>query len=176
MPRAGDEIVNPRTGQRMIFRQTASETAGDLLQIECFSPPSTAREPEHIHPYQENRFELLSGTLRFRVQGREQTVGPGEVITIPPGTPHRFWNDSDEEARYIQEFRPAMEIGAFFERLFGLARDGKLTDKGAPGIMQMAVSGPAFWNEIRVSQPPEIVQKIVFALLEPIGRLLGYRP
>lgn len=76
MPRVGDEITNPRTGQRMIFRQTAMETAGESLRMECFSPPSTAREPEHIHPYQESRFEVISGTLHLKVRGQDQRTRP----------------------------------------------------------------------------------------------------
>ena len=176
MPRVGDEIINPRTGQRIIFRQTAMETGGESLRIECFSPSSTAREPEHIHPFQESRLEVISGTLHVKVRGQDQRFGTGEVVSIPPGSPHFFWNDTEDEAHYIQEFRPAMQIDAFFVRLFGLAQDGKLDSKGSPGIMQMAVSGPAFWNEIWVTQPPEFLQKIAFALLGPVARLLGYRP
>ncbi|KAA2240280.1 hypothetical protein F0L74_29385 [Chitinophaga agrisoli] len=61
----GDKIENARTGQRMIFLQTAAETNGALLQIECFSPVTTTKEPAHIHPLQENRFEILSGDLCF---------------------------------------------------------------------------------------------------------------
>jgi hypothetical protein len=57
----GDKIENKRTGQRMIFLKTWAETNGTQLQIECFSPVTSAREPEHIHPYQENRFQIISG-------------------------------------------------------------------------------------------------------------------
>ena len=56
MAKQGEKITNSRTGQIMIFIKTGHETNGELLEIECFSPPSKAREPEHIHPYQENNF------------------------------------------------------------------------------------------------------------------------
>jgi hypothetical protein len=76
---------------------------------------------------------------------------------------------------YIQEFRPALRSELFFETLFRLARDGKLNDQGMPSLFEMAVFVPAFWNEIRVTRPPEAVQKVTFNLLNPISRLLGYR-
>lgn len=46
-----------------------------------------------------------------------------------------------------------MKIDAFFEKLFGLSQDGKVDGKGSPGIMQMAVTGPVFWKEVRVTHP-----------------------
>jgi hypothetical protein len=34
MAKAGDEMLNPVTGLRMIFRKTANETNGELLQFD----------------------------------------------------------------------------------------------------------------------------------------------
>ena len=70
MIRQGDQITNPRTGQVMIFLKTSAETNGELLKIECFSPPTLEREPEHIHPFQQNSFEMISGSCIFRLVGR----------------------------------------------------------------------------------------------------------
>lgn len=50
MVKAGDEIVNPRTGQRMVFLKTGTETGGELLQIDSYNPPNAPLEPEHVHP------------------------------------------------------------------------------------------------------------------------------
>lgn len=77
----GEKITNSRTGQIMIFLKTGAETNGEILQIECFSPQTIEREPEHIHPLQENSFKIISGSCIFKVDGKEQIVGPGETIT-----------------------------------------------------------------------------------------------
>lgn len=174
MARTGEEITNPRTGQRMKFLCTAQDTNGEVLQIECVSPPSGVKEPEHIHPYQENRFEIHSGALMFSIAGKERRAAAGEVVTIPANVAHFFWNAGEKDAQYIQEFRPALRSEYFFETLFGLARDGKLNDQGVPDLFHMAVFIPCYWNEIRVTKPPELVQKIMFAVLGPISRQLGY--
>ena len=76
MLREGDKITNPRNGQVMIDLKTGAETNGQLLQIECFSPQTLEREPEHIHPFQENSFEIISGSCVFDADGKEQIVGP----------------------------------------------------------------------------------------------------
>jgi quercetin dioxygenase-like cupin family protein len=175
MARAGDEIVNPRTSQRMVFLKTGEVTNGELVQIDTYNPPTGVPEPEHVHPFQESGAEVISGSLRFRVGGEVRSVKAGESITIPANTPHHFWNDGEEEAHFIQWFRPALKIDRFFETLFGLAHDGKLNDKGLPSLLQLAVSVPYFGDEIRLTSPPWAVQRVIFGVLAPIGRLLGYR-
>ncbi len=175
MAKTCDEIVNPRTGQKMIFLQTSQDTNGELLQIDCYNAPGAVKEPEHIHPFQENRFTILSGSLMFSIDGIVRQVNAGESISIPPNVPHFFWNGSAEEVHYLQEFRPALRSEVFFETLFRLARDGKLNERGTANPFLMAVVIPVFWSEIRVTNPPEVIQRILFGVLNPIGKLLGYR-
>ncbi len=175
MSQVAREIHNPRTGQRMRFLQTAADTNGALLQIETVNPPTTVAEPMHLHPCQESRAEIIAGTLRFVVDGKERRLGPGEAITIPAGTPHNFVNDGHEDAVAIQEFRPALRTAEFFEVLFDLARRGELDEHGKPSILRFALLGPAFADEIRVPSPPWPLQRATFALLAPIARIRGYR-
>jgi quercetin dioxygenase-like cupin family protein len=138
MATSGNEIANPRTGQRTIFLQTAHETNNALLRMETFHAAHGPAEPEHIHPVQHSSCQVLAGTLRFRIDGKEQSIGPGQVVHIPPGTPHYFWNDGDGEAHAIQEFRPALNIEDFFATYFALARDKKLNRAG----YRMSCSSP----------------------------------
>lgn len=170
----GTEIVNARTGQRMRFVRTAKDTNGALLELDCFSPPNGAREPEHIHPQQENSFEVHGGTLVVSINGKEQTAVFGDRIVIPPGVPHRFWAVGDEEAHYFQAFRPALQTEAFFELFFRLARENKLNEQGLPNLLMLAVMGQHFWNEIQVTSPPPWLQRILYAVLAPVGRAAGY--
>src|SRR5215216_4141297 len=81
--KAGDEIVNPRTGQRLVFLETGEENDGELVRIDSYNPPTGVPEPEHVHPFQESGAEVLSGSLRFSVGGEQRSVRAGESITIP---------------------------------------------------------------------------------------------
>jgi|BarGraIncu01122A_1022018.scaffolds.fasta_scaffold88333_1 quercetin dioxygenase-like cupin family protein len=175
MIKQGEKITNIRTGQVMIFLKTGAETNGELLQIECFSPQTLEREPEHIHPFQENSFKIISGSCIFDIDGKEQIVGPGESINIPANVPHHFWNANDIEAHYIQEFKPALEIDNFFETFFALARDGKLNKKGIPNLFHTSIIGLAYKDEIRMTKPPWVLQNIIYKILAPFGKLIGYR-
>ena len=89
MARAGDELVNRVTGLRTIFRKTAQETDGELLQLDWIGDPGWSAGPKHVHPYQEERFTVLSGTLGSHVDGVERVHGEGEVVAAPraPYTP-----------------------------------------------------------------------------------------
>lgn len=171
MPREGQEIVNPRTGQRMRFVQMRD----DELRIESVNPPTDEREPEHVHPKQESGADVRSGSLVFEVDGKPRRVGPGESITIPANTPHRFWNESEDQAQSVQIFRPALGIAAFFETYFELARRGQLKAGGDIPLLQVAAMVPVFPDEIRLTRPPWPIVRAISALLGPIARLRGYR-
>ena len=172
----GQEIVNHRTGQRMLFHQTASSTGGTLLRIESVHPPTNRPEPEHTHPGQESSAGVLEGTLHFRVNGEVRSVGPGERIVIPAGAPHTFWNESGEAARSIQEFRPALNIEDFFETYFAIAARGELDDKGDLPLLRIAVMLPGFASAIRPTSPPWPLLRAICWLLGPIARARGYTP
>lgn len=175
MGQVGERMVNPCTGQTMIFRQTSRDTNGELLQIETFNEPHGPAEGEHVHPLQESSCEVLSGRLTFRIDGEDRVLRAGDRVAIPAGMPHYFWNSGDEVAHSIQEFRPALRTQQFFETWFGLARDGKLGNAGMPSFLQLVVMVPAFKDEIRPTSPPWPLLRATAWLVGPIARLLGYR-
>jgi hypothetical protein len=142
------------------------------LSIECFSPSSQIREPEHIHPRQENIFEILSGTLHFRIKGRTSIAGRGEVVVVPAGVPHHFWNESGAEAHYVQKFKPALDIESFFRSYFKLAQENKLNKKGKPNLLRISALCLKHQKEIRLARPSWPLQKFVFMIFAPFGRLL----
>ena len=65
-----------------------------------------------------------------------------------------------------------MKIDRFFETYFSLAQDGKLDEEGSPSFWQLAVMVPYFGDEIRIPNPPWVLQKAIFGLLASVGRLL----
>jgi len=171
----GDMIENQRTGQRMIFLKTWAETNGTQLQIECYSPVTMAIDPEHIHPYQENRFRIISGELTFYINGKEQRAIAGDIVSVPKNTPHYFRNPGPSEAHYMQEFFPALKIDGLFETFFALARDGKLNKDGAPNIFCTSLIMLAHEKEFRLTKPNWLIQKTAFKLIAPIAKLFGFK-
>jgi quercetin dioxygenase-like cupin family protein len=177
MARAGDELVNPVTGLRTVFRKTARETSGELLQVDWIGERGWTTGPDHIHPRQEERFEVLSGKLGLRMEGAEHFLGEGEVIVAPAGSAHAAWNaSSDDEVHALIDFRPALRTETAFETLAGLARDGKTNRAGAPkNPLLLALILREYEDEIYFVRPPLAVQRVIFGALARVARLLGYR-
>ena len=176
MAHTGQIITHPVTGERLQWRQVAADTDGELLQGDLWLRPGGFIAAEHVHPLQEERFEILAGTVAFSLDGAQTVLGPGSTMTVPAGHPHVWWNSGDDEVHVVAEFRPALRTEVFFETFFGLAQDGKVTSKGLPHLLQMAVILRAFAPEMRLAKPPRAIQTAIFAPLALIGRLLGYRP
>ncbi len=176
MAKAGGELVNPVTGLRTVFRKTARETDGELLQVDWIGSPGWTTGPDHVHPLQEERFEVLSGRLGLRVEGVERVLDEGEAITAPAGSAHAAWNAGDDTVHALIDFRPALRTEVAFEMLAGLAQDGKTNEAGAPkDPLLLALVLRHFEDEIYFVRPPLYLQRVVFGALASIARLLGYR-
>jgi quercetin dioxygenase-like cupin family protein len=174
--RAGDELVNPATGLRTVFRETAQETGGERLQVDWIGEPGWTTGPDHIHPLQEERFEVRSGRLGLRVDGVERVCDPGEVVVAAAGVRHAAWNAGDVPVTVRVDFHPALRTEVAFETLAALAQAGKTTGKGVPrNPFQAALILREFEDEIVFVRPPLAVQRVVFGALAAIGRRLGVR-
>ena len=176
MIRTGTVIENPVTGERIVFRKTSRDTGGQAVVIETFLQPDAFVAAAHVHPSQEERFEVLRGSVGFKVGRKKVVAGPGQRITVPAGTPHKFWNAGEEEAHFVCEVRPALQFEALLETMFALAVDGKTNRKGMPNPLRLAVIANAHFDTVQLPFPPAIVQRIGLALGAPVGRLFGYEP
>jgi mannose-6-phosphate isomerase-like protein (cupin superfamily) len=174
MAYTGQTLENPASGERITFRQTAAETDGELVAIDL-QLPAERRVPGglHIHPQQEERFEVVEGTMRFRM-GRERILaGPGDVVVVPAGVPHDFANAGDEEALVHVEVRPALQMERLFETAVGLAEEGRTMMGGIPRPLDLALFVREFQNEVQAAFPPRWVQRIALAPFAWVAKLLG---
>ena len=176
MIQAGDKLENPVTGEVLIFHQTSRETEGEAVVVETIVRPGGFVAGTHVHPHQSERFEVLAGRLGLRVGREKFEAGPGDVRTVEPGTPHRFWNAGDEEARFLCEVRPALDFESLIETMFTLAAEGRTNRKGMPNPFNLAVIARAHFETVRLPFPPAWMQRAALAVGAPVGRLLGYRP
>ena len=176
MIRKGDRLENPVTGEVLIFHKTSHETDGQAVLVETIVRPDGFVAATHVHPHQTERFEVLEGRLGLRVGDRELVAEPGDVLTVEPGTPHRFWNAGEGEARFVCEVRPALEFESLIETMFGLAAEGKTNRKGMPNPLRLAVIARSHFDTVRLPFPPAWMQRAALAVGGSLGRMLGYRP
>jgi quercetin dioxygenase-like cupin family protein len=174
MIRQGDTIENPITGERVTFLKTSAETDGELVVIDAAVAPGGFVAAEHLHPYQSERFEILSGEVEFKLGGEVVVAKPGDVVIVEPGTSHQFRNLGNEEIRFRTEVRPALSFETFLQTMFGLASEGKTNKKGMPNPFRLAVIMDEHFDLVRLPFPPAWVQRMGLALAAPLGLLFGY--
>jgi quercetin dioxygenase-like cupin family protein len=130
--RPGDTVENPVTGERFTFTHTARSTGGELLAFELGLRPGGAVPMPHVHPIQTERFEVVSGLMRFRVGLRKRMAGPGDVVEVAPGVMHSFANAGEDEARVLVEVRPALAMEQMFAEVVAMAEAGRMGPSGMP--------------------------------------------
>src|ERR1700688_4037143 len=91
------------TQDRVIVLKSAEETAGELFRCEYIAREVSTPPRDHIHTHQEERLEVVEGTVRCRVAGEEHLLYRGRVMVIPAGTPHAVWNEDPLGSRSISE-------------------------------------------------------------------------
>jgi len=175
MSNAGDVIENPVTGERVVIRIGTEETGGEYLLVDLYVRPGGAVIGEHVHPAMEERFTVISGRIGFRLAGRETVAEPGVTVFVHCGVAHDWWNAGQEEALVRVVVKPAARFEVMIKNAFGLAQDGKVDKKGMPGLLQLAVFAQEFDDVAWFTHPPRALQRILFGLLAPIARVLGYR-
>src|SRR3954452_25580594 len=128
----GQTLVNPVTGERFTFTDTAASSGGELLAFDFVLRPGGAVPIPHVHPVQNERFEVVDGLMRFRVGLRKQMARPGDVVEVAPGVAHSFANAGPDEAHLRVEVRPALPMEDMFAEVVALAQAGRMPRRGMP--------------------------------------------
>ena len=173
MAYAGQVIENPVSGERITFCEPGADTDGELLVIDLELTADGHAPGLHVHPIQEERFEVVSGRMRFRQGLRTSVAGPGDVVVVAPGTAHAFSNAGEEEARARVEIRPALQMERLFETAVALAHEGRTTRTGTPTPLELALFTREFADEVRGPFAPAWLQRAALAPLAWLSRRAG---
>jgi quercetin dioxygenase-like cupin family protein len=99
--------------QELIVRSHTDEA----LEVEAVYQAGSAKPPVHLHPEQDEHFEVLAGEITALVDGDERAYGEGAAFDIPRGTAHTMWNASGGEARVLWRTSPALDTLGWFQAL-----------------------------------------------------------
>ena len=78
---------------------TLIDHSPERLLVDVRYEPDGSAPPAHFHPGQDETFEVVSGTIGVRLNGKTRVLIGGDVLEIPRGTPHSMWNAGSEPAR-----------------------------------------------------------------------------
>ena len=169
MAKAEETIENRIAGFKLQWLQTAGDTNGAFVKCRMWLTPGAYMPVRHIHPSQEETFEIVKGVLRLECDGTIKELTVGESFTVPKGQPHQWWNSSStEELEMLVTMTPALNWETQMEQVFGI-----MNSKGKLSFLQVM----AFANEYEmyIAGPPLFIQKIMSKILYPVGRIKGLK-
>ena len=73
--------------------------------------------PVHIHPTQDEFILVQEGELHVKLDGVWSVAKAGDLVRMPRGVPHGYFNKSDRPARALFWVSPAGQLRALFETL-----------------------------------------------------------
>jgi len=117
------------------------------------SPP-----PAHLHPAQDERFEVLEGEVTIDLGGRRQTLAAGERIDVPRRTAHQMWNAHPTDAARVRwTTTPALRTEEWWAALDRM--------EGKPTLTSFAPLLREYRDVFRLAAPPSWIAQPLFAAL-----------
>ncbi|MEA2482319.1 MAG: hypothetical protein QOC55_266 [Thermoleophilaceae bacterium] len=176
----GQQLENPVTGEKLTFIETAGSTDGERVVVDLELAPDGKVPGVHIHPNQEETFEVLQGTMKFRYGMKKIVAKAGETVVVPAGKVHDFANAGALPAHVRVTISPALRMEEMFETNVALAKEGNVMKSGMPKPLELALFVREFRDEVRAPFPPPFVVHALMAPLAAIakrrGRNCRYRP
>lgn len=100
-----DQTIIHAAGDIYRFLTTAEDTNGAYALWHATIPPGGG-PPLHVHHNEDERFDILSGQLRFRVADQELDAVPGDSLLALRDVPHAFVNLANEPAQMLIHIAP----------------------------------------------------------------------
>lgn len=157
-------------GIQVELLQSAIQTGGDVAKIEVTGRPRGFLAQQHTHPTQVERIEVVSGSMKVVMNGREHVLGEGQSIEVQAGTPHRQIPLGEGPGTVRIQVRPAGRTDAFLEQLAELCKAGQINRLGFPRPVAGAKLVLEHGDSGHASKPPLSVQRAVARFLLNLAR------
>ena len=153
-------------GEYLVVRSHA-ETDGEYVEMEWSMPPGAFAPPPHLHPTQEESYEILEGAMEVMIGRSWQRLETGDSAVVPVGERHTF-RMAGVPVRVRNFHRPGGRFDEFIERQHRFVTSDRFRGLKSPST---GVVMAAAWHEHRdLLVPTNPVLKAGVSLLAPIGR------
>lgn len=160
-------LVNGR-GERLRFVSLPDDPEHEPLVVHVEYRPGDP-PPDHCHPSQRERFEVLDGALEVTIAGERRVEHAGGAFEIDPGVRHAMRAIGDAGATLRWTITPALRTEAFFRSMWALDAAGR----GRTDLVRVAQVLQRHRREFRLARPAEPLQGALVGLLAWLGRRLG---
>lgn len=77
--------------------------------------------PVHVHPTQDEFILVQEGRLDLKLDGVWMQANEGDLVRMPKGIPHGYFNKSDAPARALFWVSPTRKLEQLFQKLHNLS-------------------------------------------------------
>jgi mannose-6-phosphate isomerase-like protein (cupin superfamily) len=151
---------------------TIVSSTPEALVVEATYGHSRRPPPMHIHPAQDELFEVIEGSLHVRAGRERLELAADETFAIPARTAHQMWNPSEHPARVRWTTSPRGRTEEWFRAIDALVRKSAPKE---PSPLGFAVLLDDFSDTFRLAVGPHLLTAPVLKLLSGAGKLRGHR-
>jgi quercetin dioxygenase-like cupin family protein len=162
-------LENRHTGEVLDIRRTR-ERGVECLELRGTLPPRRQGAILHVHHTQDEEGFVTAGVLSAMVDGTVIQAGPGEVVSLPRGVPHSWWNAGDEPLAFQGMARPAADLDRYLQAVFDVMNR---SPADRPSLFYLAHASLRHRETQRVILMPAWIQTPLFQLIVAVGTLLG---
>src|SRR6476659_2627236 len=113
-----NSITLKTSGETITFIKTGKDTNGAFTEIICTVPARQKGPPSHIHPLQDENFEVIEGKLELHSGGKKFILEQGQSFNVTAKTVHTFLNPCDIEVKFRATYKPALNVDYFLVQSF----------------------------------------------------------
>ena len=162
----------PTLKTKAIVVKSAADKQHDTVIMIAEIGPRESGPPSHIHPSQQETYEVLEGEAEFVLGDKKVLVKHGEKVEIPPNTPHTFINPTDQWLRMRDTHLPGLTFEEMMRELHGLVQSGKIKGfNDFRSLVYLSMLWVKHKDLQRSVQPPFFVMQT----MSLVGKLLGYK-
>ena len=158
------------SGEVLTLRRIKTDNGVEELRLTGSLPAHRQGPPLHIHFEEDERGEVVSGTLSALVDGNPLVIKAGGSGHFPKGSAHRWWNDGDEELVLRGVVTPAVDLDRYLQAMFEVLNAGS---PNRPPIFYMAHVLHRHRNTQLALVVPRVLQRVLFPILVLLGTVLG---
>jgi mannose-6-phosphate isomerase-like protein (cupin superfamily) len=152
------------------FNNTRELTNGKKSEGILTLEPFEKGPPEHIHLKQMEYFEVISGELVVKVDGKSIKLKKGDRTDIKIAEKHTYFNETNEKVVAKFGYEPALNI----QWLIDTMESGDKKNGGNWSKIPILETGFVLYylkNEYRLAKLPFWLQDFLFGILSKLAKL-----
>lgn len=110
-------------GQIYVPKQVSEDSFSwhATFPVETFVPP-------HMHPHQDEYIFVLDGRIDLLLGGKKTSAGAGDLVRMPRGIPHAFFNNSGEPVTALFWAAPAGKLVELYRRIHNMSSPAEVVE------------------------------------------------